>query len=96
MVLVRVGEEHAAHLLLVLDEVGEVGDDDVDARHLLVGEAQAAVDHDDVVLLPDDGTVLADLAHATERDDLYQCHWGKGTFTGDLYPIKAVQSPRTW
>src|ERR671910_775900 len=47
----------------------ELGEDEVDAEHLLVGEHESTVDDDDVVAILEDVHVLADLAHPAERDD---------------------------
>ena len=69
VVLVGVGDQERPDVGLALAEVGDVGDDEVDAEHLLVGEHQAAVDDDDVVAVLDDVHVLADLPHPAERDD---------------------------
>ena len=69
VVLVGVGDEERPDLGAVLLEVGDVGDDEVDAEHLLVGEHEAAVDDDDVVAVLEDVHVLADLPHPAERDD---------------------------
>src|SRR5512147_161552 len=76
MVLVSVGQDHAADAGLVFDEVGEVGDHDVDAEHLCVGEHEARVDHHDVVAAFEHGHVEPDLAHAAQGDD------GKGRGAG--------------
>ena len=64
-----VREHDAAHTLLVLPEVSDVRDDEIDAEHLLVGEHETGVDHDDVVALLDRHHVLPDLADSAERDD---------------------------
>ena len=69
VVLVGVGDEEGPDVGPAFLEVGDVGDDEVDAEHLLVGEHQAAVDDDDVVAVLEDVHVLADLAHPAERDD---------------------------
>ena len=69
VVLVGVGDEERLDLGAVLLEVGDVGDDEVDAEHLLVGEHQPAVDDDDVVAVLEHVHVLADLPHPAERDD---------------------------
>ena len=69
VVLVGVGDEERPDLVAALLEVGDVGDDEVDAEHLLVGEHQPAVDDDDVVAVLEDVHVLADLPHPAERDD---------------------------
>ncbi len=69
VVLVGVGDEERLDVGAALLEVGDVGDDEVDAEHLLVGEHEPAVDDDDVVAELEDVHVLADLAHPAERDD---------------------------
>ena len=69
MVLVRVRDEERPDVLAALLEIGHVGHDEVDAEHLLVGEHQAAVDDHDVVAVLEHVHVLADLAHAAERQD---------------------------
>ena len=69
MVLVPVRDAHAADAVPVLFEVGHVGDDHVDPRHLLVRKDQPAVDDEDIVPVLDDGHVFADLSHPAQRDD---------------------------
>ena len=49
-------------------DVGDVGDDEVDAEHLLVGEHEAGVDGDHVVAVLEQHHVLADLAETAEGD----------------------------
>ena len=69
VVLVGVGDqERLDHVAAVL-EVCDVGHDEVDAEHLLLGEHQAAVDDHDLVAVLEDGHVLADLADAAEWQD---------------------------
>src|ERR1700681_1312788 len=69
VVFVAVRDEQRAELVLALAQVREVVDDDVDPEHLLVGEHQAAVADDEVVVGFDDRHVGADLAAAAERND---------------------------
>ncbi len=69
VILVGMGDQERPDVGAALLEVADVGDDEVDAVHLLVGEHQAAVDHDDVVAVLEDVHVLADLPHPAERDD---------------------------
>jgi len=61
VVLVAVGEDDAADFGAVLDEVGDVRDDDVDAEELFFGEHEAGVDHDDVVAVVECEAVHAEL-----------------------------------
>jgi hypothetical protein len=51
-------------VLLVLDEVGDVGDDDVDAEELGLGEHEAGIDDDDVVFIAESEAVHAELAES--------------------------------
>ena len=75
VVLMAVGEEDAPDLVLVLDEIGEVGDDHVDAVHVVVGEAHTHIHHDDVAAVLVDGEVFADLVETAQGDDLqFFCH----------------------
>ena len=69
MVLVPVGDEHAADTVLVLDKIAHVGDDAVDAVHVVAGEGHAAVDHDDLAAVFVNGHILADLIETAEGDD---------------------------
>ena len=78
MVLVGMGDQERLDVGAALLEVGDVGDDEVDAEHLLVGEHEPAVDDDDVVAVLEDVHVLADLPHPAERDDAERrlgCDW---------------------
>jgi len=69
VVLVPVGDEQRAELVAAVAHVGEVVDDDVDPEHLLVGEHQAAIDDDQIVVRFDHGHVAADLAAAAQWND---------------------------
>ena len=70
MVLVSVGDENPPDLVLVFDQVANVGDDHVDAVHVVIGETHAAVYHHDVTAVFIDGEVFADLVETAERNDL--------------------------
>ena len=52
-----------------LDNRREVGQDKVDAEHVLVGEHEAAIDQGKLAVDLEDGTVAPDLAEATEEAD---------------------------
>ena len=69
VIFVSVGDQQRAQLVGPLANVGEVVDDDVDAEHLVVGEHQAAIDDDEIVVGLDHRHVAADLAAAAQRDD---------------------------
>ena len=70
VVLMAVRDDDAAQLVGVLEHVGVVGQDEVDARMVVVGKHEAGVVEDHVALALEDGHVLADGVKAAERDDL--------------------------
>ena len=69
VVLVAVGEDDGADMLPVFNEVGDVGDDDVDAEQLRLGEHEAGVDDDNVVFPAEGEAVHAEFAEAAEGND---------------------------
>jgi hypothetical protein len=70
VVLVAVREDDTANKRAVLDEIADVGDDDVDAEELLFREHEARVDDHYVVTETESKAVHAELAQSAERDDL--------------------------
>jgi hypothetical protein len=64
VVFVSVGEDDAADLVAVLDEIADVGDDDVDAEQLFLGEHEAGVDDQDVIVVTESETVHTELAES--------------------------------
>ena len=69
VVLMSVGDEDAPDLALVLDEIAHIGNDHVDAVHIVIREPHAAVHNDDVVAILIDRQVLTDLVQTAQRDD---------------------------
>jgi hypothetical protein len=69
VVLVPVREQHRAYRPLAVDQVREVGQDQVDAEVLVAREREACIDHDGLAAGLEHGHVLADLAESAERDD---------------------------
>ena len=72
MVLVRVGEHDAGDVAALLDEIADVGQDQIDAGQvLLLRKRHADVDHQPgaaaLVAEPVDRQIHADLADAAER-----------------------------
>ena len=66
VVLVAVGQENAADLVLVLDEVRHIGDHQIHAVHVALGKAHAAVHNDDVAAIFQHGHILADLIETAQ------------------------------
>ncbi len=73
VVFVGVSDQEGPDLFAVLAQVRDVGNDEVDPEHFLVGEHEPAVDDDDIVAVLEDVHVLADLPHAAEGDDAERC-----------------------
>src|SRR5262245_41112548 len=69
MILVTMGDEAGLDPVGIFAEVGEVGQDQVNAGHLHVGKHQPAVEDDDPLGDLDAGAVAADLAEAAQEDD---------------------------
>ncbi len=70
MIFVTVSENDSADTLTVLDEVRNVGNDDVHAEELGFGEHQSGVDDDDVVAPAHGHAVHTELAQTSEGNDL--------------------------
>ena len=75
MVFVAVGEHDGAHLLAVLDQIGNVGNNDVHAEKFGFGKHQAGVDDDDVVAPAHGHAVHAELAQPAERHNMQFSSW---------------------
>src|ERR1700687_675220 len=68
MVLVAVREEDPKHFTVAAQQVGDVGQHKVDARHVLVREHESGVDDKDLVVPLEGPHVDSDLAQAAQRD----------------------------
>ena len=69
VVLVAVGGDARLDAVGVLAQVREVGQDEVDAVHVGVGEHQPAVDEQQAAVLLEHHAVAADLAETAEEGD---------------------------
>ena len=69
MILVSVRKEHAADLVLVLDQISHVGDHKINAVHILVRESKTAVNDDDILPIFQNGHILTDLIQTAQGDD---------------------------
>jgi hypothetical protein len=73
MILMGVGDDDADEVRPFLDNIAQVGQDDVDARRLRPGEGQAAIDQDPFSppFRPEavEGSVHADLAEAAKGNE---------------------------
>src|SRR5258706_7029641 len=79
VVLVAVGEDDAAHPLAVLDEVGNVGNNDVDSQPFSFREHEAGLADDNVIAPADRHAVHTELAEAPQGDNLQFSSWHEVT-----------------
>jgi len=61
------GEHDSGDAVLVLLQVGVVGDHEVDPEHVVLWELRADVDDEDAPIALENGHVLADLADSAEE-----------------------------
>ena len=69
MVLMAVRQDDAEQVLPPLLDEGEIGQDQVDAGILMIGEGHAEIDHQPFALAAVEIDVHADLARAAEREE---------------------------
>ena len=69
MILVTVGQQNTADFILILFEVGDIRDNKVYTKHILIGKCETAVDYYDVVFIFKDGDVFSDLVQTAQKHD---------------------------
>ncbi len=67
VVFVTVAQKDAEHVLASIEQIRDVGEDKVDAQHVLVRKHQSRVDDEDLLLPLEGPHVDADLAQAAQR-----------------------------
>ena len=75
MIFVAVGENDPANPLPILDEVGNIGDHDVDAEQFSLGKHEPRIDHNNVVAPADGHAVHTELAESSEGNNLQFSSW---------------------
>ena len=68
VVLMTVGDNDASYLVDVLLNIGEIGDNKVNARHIAVWESKTAVNDEHIVSALENGHVLAYLVKSAQGD----------------------------
>ena len=81
VVLVPVGEDQGHDVIQTVLDGGEVGEDEIDARLVLLGEEDTAVDDEELAVNLEHGHVAPDLAETTQGRD---AHRAVGDGTGGL------------
>ena len=70
MILMAVREHDGLDLVAVLEEIRDIRNHEIDAEHILLGEHQAGINEQDLILIADDRHILANLSQTAERNDL--------------------------
>ena len=70
MVFVAVGDEHTSKLFLIGDQVGKVRDHQIHTVHILFREAYAAVYHDHILAIFQNGNIFTDLIQSAQGNNL--------------------------
>jgi hypothetical protein len=68
VIFVRVRQDDAAHHVLVLLQVRDIGNHDIHAKQLLLGKHQSRVDDENVIAISQDHHVHAEFAEPAQRD----------------------------
>src|SRR5437667_8633007 len=71
VVFMAVSENDGANMLAIFQQIGDIGDDDVNAQQLGFREHEAGVNHDDVVTPAKGNAVHAELNEAVERGEVH-------------------------
>ena len=86
MVFVPVRNDDAAEPILLVFQIGDIGNYQVDAQHVVFGKHHTGVDEDDIVAVFKHHTVLGDFAQAAQGDDAKRfvfCHRVGGISAAD-------------
>src|SRR5436305_7660003 len=75
MVFVAVRNEDTANVLLLVAQIARIGNNKIDAEHLLVGEHHSGIDNDDVVTILYDHHILSDLPQTSywDQSNIFCC-----------------------
>ncbi|MNV85223.1 hypothetical protein D3C71_1791590 [compost metagenome] len=64
MVLMTMSQQNPPDFILIINQVADIGNDNVDAEHVLLGKFQTRINYYNVVSILYYVHILADLAHA--------------------------------
>jgi hypothetical protein len=81
VIFVAMREKDAANFVPVLGEVGNIGDDNIDAQQFGFGEHEAGVDDNNVICPTNRHAVHSELAESAERYDLQFSGWHEESIT---------------
>jgi hypothetical protein len=62
-------KDESLNLLRVADQIGDIVDDEVYAEHIVVGEAETAVNDEYIIAVFKYGQVFSDFTETAQRND---------------------------
>ena len=68
MVFVTMGNDNTAYFIFVFYQVTHIGNDQVNAEHVVVRKCQTGIDNDNVITILDDRHVFADFTQTSQRN----------------------------
>ena len=83
MVLVTMGNQDTTYTLLLISQVTCIGNNQINAKHFLIGKHHSNIDNDDVVTVFNDHHILANFSQPSERDksNFFCCQGTKNLLT---------------
>src|SRR5450759_1033232 len=87
MVFMAVSDKDAANALLFVVQVARVRDNQVHAKHFVIGEHRTRINNYDVVAIFDTHHILSDFSQPSERDksNIFCCQSKKNLLTTSIY-----------
>src|ERR1051326_5745099 len=86
MVFVSMSDKDAVDALFFVVQVASVGDNQVNAKHFLIGEHRTRINNHDVVPIFDDHHILSDLSQPSKGDqsNIFCCQGKKNLLTTSI------------
>ena len=69
MVFMTVGNDDSFHLVAILLEVGEIGNDVIDPQHIVFGEHETGIDNQDLIVIFVRHHIGTDFPQATQGNN---------------------------
>src|SRR3954469_10726622 len=87
VVFVAVRQDDAADFVAVLEQISDIGDNDVHAQQFGFGEHEAGVDDDDVVTPANGHAVHSELAQTTQGNNVKFAAWHRKAVPNTQYRV---------
>jgi hypothetical protein len=68
MIFVTVREDNRLQAILIFEDVGNIGDNQIDTEHIVFGKHQPRVNHNHFVAVADNRHIFADFTESAQRN----------------------------